>query len=273
MWNVRDTNASRYRPMFSTKARSRNSVGPSASTRNISRNETRMISSLIRRMPLSRPVATVVAAGPVVAGWFIHVSVFSAQAEAIVADKVFPALDRQIALVEELRAKASDDAGVWRLPDGADYYAAAVRSSTTTTMSPEEVHQLGVEQVADITARKEAEQALSASEARRMACNAHIIPVVLGGKSEVLDLGRTRRLFSKAQRRALRLRDKRCRAEGCTIPAKWTEAHHLKPWSEGGSTNLDDAVGFCSHHHHRAHDHAYEHERLPNGDYRFHRRT
>ena len=77
----------------------------------------------------------------------------AAQAEAIVADKVFPALDRQIALVEELRAKASDDAGVWRLPDGADYYAAAVRSSTTTTMSPKEVHQLGVEQVADITAR------------------------------------------------------------------------------------------------------------------------
>ena len=77
----------------------------------------------------------------------------AARAEAIVGDKVFPALDRQIALVEELRAKASDDAGVWRLPDGADYYAAAVRSSTTTTMSPEEVHQLGVEQVADITAR------------------------------------------------------------------------------------------------------------------------
>ena len=77
----------------------------------------------------------------------------AAQAEKIVAEKVFPALDRQIALVEEMRAKATEEAGVWRLPDGAEYYAASVRASTTTSMTPEEVHKLGVDQVADITAR------------------------------------------------------------------------------------------------------------------------
>jgi hypothetical protein len=113
---------------------------------------------------------------------------------------------------------------------------------------------------------------ISASEARRLACQASIIPVVLGGKGQVLDLGRSQRLFSKAQRKALRLRDKGCRAEGCDVPAAWTEAHHLKPWSKGGKTDLEDGICFCSHHHHRIHDHAYSHELLANGDVRFHRR-
>ena len=78
---------------------------------------------------------------------------YAARAEAIVTGKVFPALDRQIALVRELRARATEEAGVWRLPDGAAYYHAAVKGSTTTTLSPEEVHQLGLAQVADITAQ------------------------------------------------------------------------------------------------------------------------
>ncbi len=114
---------------------------------------------------------------------------------------------------------------------------------------------------------------ISATEARRLACQANLIPVVLGGKGDVLDLGRSQRLYSKAQRKALRLRDRRCRAEGCTIPAAWTEAHHLKPWSRGGRTDLEDGVSLCSHHHHRAHDTTYLTQRLPNGDLRFARRT
>lgn len=113
---------------------------------------------------------------------------------------------------------------------------------------------------------------LSASEVRRLACTANIVPVVLGAKSEVLDVGRTRRLFTTAQRRALAVRDQRCRSDGCDIPAAWSEAHHLHPWSRGGSTNLDNALLLCSHHHHRAHDDRYLHDRLPNGDLRFHLR-
>jgi len=113
---------------------------------------------------------------------------------------------------------------------------------------------------------------ITATHARRLACTAKIPPAVLDGKGEVLDLGRAQRLFTRAQRRALRLRDQRCRAEGCTIPAKWTEAHHLKPWSEGGRTDLNDAVSLCSHHHHRIHDHRYRTDRLANGDICFHRR-
>ena len=114
---------------------------------------------------------------------------------------------------------------------------------------------------------------ISPGEARRLACNASIVPAVLGGKSEVLDLGRARRLFSPAQRKAMTIRDRQCRATGCDIPAAWTEAHHLRPWSAGGNTDLQDGVLLCSWHHHRAHDPRLTTQKLPNGDIRFHRRT
>lgn len=114
---------------------------------------------------------------------------------------------------------------------------------------------------------------ITAGEARRLACTAEIVPVVLGGKSEVLDLGRGRRLFSPAQRKAMAIRDRRCRTEGCEIPAAWTEAHHLRPWAGGGRTDLADGVLLCSWHHHRAHDERFDMSRLPSGDVRFTRRT
>lgn len=118
-----------------------------------------------------------------------------------------------------------------------------------------------------------AEETISAAEARRLACTAGIVPVVLGGNSEVLDLGRRQRLYSRAQRLAMRLRDRRCRAEGCTIPAAWTEAHHMTPWAAGGATDINDGKSFCSHHHHRIHDPSYRHEMVAGGDVRFYRRT
>jgi hypothetical protein len=97
---------------------------------------------------------------------------------------------------------------------------------------------------------------------------------VLGGASEILDLGRTRRLFSPAQRKALAIRDLTCRADGCDIPAPWCEAHHAAdPWTHGGRTNLTDGLLLCSFHHHRAHDHRYDTHHLPTGQLRFHRRT
>lgn len=118
------------------------------------------------------------------------------------------------------------------------------------------------------------DEPITAGEARRLACNASILPVVLGGDSEILDLGRARRLFSPAQRKALALRDVHCRAEGCQIPAAWCEAHHAaQPWVAGGQTDLADGVLLCSWHHHRAHDHRYDHRRHPDGTIRFQRRT
>ncbi len=114
---------------------------------------------------------------------------------------------------------------------------------------------------------------LTASQVRRLACTANIIPAVLGGDSVPLDLGRAKRLFSPAQRKALLIRDQTCRAEGCDIPGTWCDAHHVDPWHNGGPTDLDNAVLLCSHHHHRIHDARYRLDRLASGDLRFHRRT
>ncbi|MDQ4110966.1 MAG: HNH endonuclease, partial [Actinomycetota bacterium] len=114
---------------------------------------------------------------------------------------------------------------------------------------------------------------ITAAEARRLACTAGIIPAVLGGASEVLDFGRKERFFTAAQRRALLLRSATCEAEGCDIPGTWAEAHHWLAWAQGGATDLDNAALLCSHHHHRAHDSEYLHERLPDGAIRFTRRT
>ncbi|MER7555565.1 DUF222 domain-containing protein [Nocardioides sp. NPDC126508] len=113
---------------------------------------------------------------------------------------------------------------------------------------------------------------ISAAEARRMACNATIIPWVLGGDSEVLDAGRASRLFQPIQRKALRLQQKCCRAEGCDVPPEWCDARHLDPWAAGGKTNLKNGALLCLHHHRLAHNPAYLHERLPDGTIRFTRR-
>ncbi|HEX9158684.1 MAG TPA: DUF885 family protein [Rhizomicrobium sp.] len=82
---------------------------------------------------------------------------FGSQAGKIVADSVYPALDRQIALVHEMRGKATHEAGVWKLPNGGQYYADSVLFWTTSTMSPADIHATGLKVVADYTARIDAE--------------------------------------------------------------------------------------------------------------------
>ena len=113
---------------------------------------------------------------------------------------------------------------------------------------------------------------ITAAQARRLACTAKILPVVLGGESLPLDLGRTRRLFTPTQRKALLVRDRTCRAEGCDVPGTWCEAHHLDPWHTGGRTDLADGVLLCSHHHHRVHDARYRVVRSQGGTFTFHLR-
>ena len=100
---------------------------------------------------------------------------------------------------------------------------------------------------------------LSASEARRLACNAGIVPAVLGGRSVPLDLGRQERFFTEAQRVALATLYDTCAAEGCDRPYAWSELHHEDPWAAGGRTDLALAVPLCGHHHRRAHDPRYWH--------------
>ncbi|WKN49719.1 HNH endonuclease signature motif containing protein [Nocardioides sp. Arc9.136] len=114
---------------------------------------------------------------------------------------------------------------------------------------------------------------ISAATARRLACEAGLVPAVLGTRSELLDLGRTTRLFTGAQRRALNLTQPTCTAEGCDWPAHLCHAHHDQPWSAGGATDLTNARNLCPRHHARIHDPAYETTHLPGGKVAFHRRT
>ena len=122
-------------------------------------------------------------------------------------------------------------------------------------------------------ARLETGDHLSAGEARRLACNAGLVPAVLDTDSVPLDLGRETRLHTKAQRQALSLTHDTCAITGCQRPFAWTEIHHPHPWSHGGRTDLDNALPLCFFHHRRAHDTHFDLRRTPDGDWRFHRRT
>ncbi len=94
---------------------------------------------------------------------------------------------------------------------------------------------------------------ISAGEARRLACNAGLVPLVLGGDSKILDLGMTQRLFDRYQRLALAQRDGGCSFSGCDRSPAWCEAHHITAWSHGGPTDLTNGCLLCSFHHHLIH--------------------
>jgi hypothetical protein len=93
------------------------------------------------------------------------------------------------------------------------------------------------------------DQQLSVGELRRLCCDAELIPAVLGGASEVLDVGRSARLVTPAIRTALTLRDGGCAFPGCDVRAELCEAHHVDPWWNGGATALHNLVLLCKHHH------------------------
>ncbi|GAB3016516.1 hypothetical protein GCM10011376_03900 [Nocardioides flavus (ex Wang et al. 2016)] len=115
---------------------------------------------------------------------------------------------------------------------------------------------------------------ISAGEARRLACRAGIIPVVLGGASVPLDVGRKRRFHTESQRTALGIRDGGCTAEGCDAPPSLTEAHHDEvPWSRGGGTSVEKGRLLCPPHHRKIHDPAFQHSLDKHGKVRFTRRT
>ena len=106
---------------------------------------------------------------------------------------------------------------------------------------------------------------LSAGTVRRLACDAQIIPVVLGGPSEALDVGQARRLFTPAQRKAVLLRDKGCSFPGCSMPAGWTDIHHVVHWVAGGATDLSNAAALCRRHHVVVHRYGYTATVTPTG--------
>lgn len=90
---------------------------------------------------------------------------------------------------------------------------------------------------------------LTPATLRRLACDAEILPAVMGTGPAPLDLGRTTRLASPAQRLALWRRDGGCTYPGCSIPATWCDAHHLIHWCHGGPTDLANLALLCGRHH------------------------
>lgn len=95
-------------------------------------------------------------------------------------------------------------------------------------------------------------------EVRRLACEAAILPAMFSGDGEPLYLGRTQRLATRAQRRALAHRDAGCVFPGCTRSPRWCTAHHLREWSQGGTTDIGNMVLLCAAHHRIIHTTEWE---------------
>ena len=90
---------------------------------------------------------------------------------------------------------------------------------------------------------------IAPSEIRHLLCDADLLPIVLGGASEILDVGRAERLVTAPIRAALEQRDRGCIFPGCDTPPVGCHAHHLIPWWAGGDTSLENLALVCPHHH------------------------
>jgi len=101
-------------------------------------------------------------------------------------------------------------------------------------------------------------ETLSASAVRRLACDAEILPLVLGSRSQILDVGRTSRLVTLGIWLALVTRDRHCAFPGCTRPPVTCDAHHITHWATGGTTALHNLVLLCRAHHTTIHTTPWE---------------
>jgi hypothetical protein len=149
-------------------------------------------------------------------------------------DPRLPATRRADALLEIVGRAVAAPEGVTRTP----------RTQLVVTMSLEAL--LGQIRGAGVC---DNDAVLSPGAVRRLACEATVIPTVLGAPSEVLDVGRSERCFTRAQRRALTVRDRGCSFPGCTMPPQWCEAHHVTHWADGGPTDLLNGALLCGRHH------------------------
>ncbi|MGB8995097.1 MAG: DUF222 domain-containing protein [Pseudonocardiaceae bacterium] len=94
---------------------------------------------------------------------------------------------------------------------------------------------------------------INADIARRIACDARVIPAVLGARGEPLDIGRASYTVPTAIRRAVIIRDGGCAFPGCSVPARWCEIHHIVHWVDHGPTSVDNCVALCGRHHRLLH--------------------
>jgi hypothetical protein len=94
---------------------------------------------------------------------------------------------------------------------------------------------------------------LTPAQLRRLACDADLIPVVLGERGEPVDIGRASRKIPTAIRRVVAARDQGCAHPGCDRPPSWCECHHVIEWQHGGDTSVENVVMLCCQHHDQIH--------------------
>ena len=96
---------------------------------------------------------------------------------------------------------------------------------------------------------------VSAETSRRLSCDASVVRLGEGPDGSILDVGRKTRTIPPALRRALESRDRGCRFPGCGL--RFTDAHHVRHWADGGETKLDNLVLLCRFHHRLVHEEGY----------------
>ena len=108
---------------------------------------------------------------------------------------------------------------------------------------------------------------LAPETVRKLACDAEIIPIILGGTGGSADIGRARRTVPLRLRRLLIARDRHCKWPGCRVPPSRCDAHHIIHWAAKGPTNLANLVLLCHTHHHHLHEHGYQLISGPDGNW------
>jgi hypothetical protein len=99
---------------------------------------------------------------------------------------------------------------------------------------------------------------ITPGSARRIACDAQLIPVLLGSGGQPLDVGRASHSIPTGIRRALVARDRGCAFPGCDRPPAWCDGHHIRHWADGGPTAITNLVLLCGHHHRTVHHHGWQ---------------
>ncbi|WP_109806613.1 DUF885 domain-containing protein [Sphingosinithalassobacter portus] len=172
---------------------------------------------------------------------------YAGAAAKIAREAIAPALERQIAELKRHRAVATSDAGVWKFPDGEEYYAWALRAGTTTDMTPDEVHQMGLDQVAELHGRMDAILSkigyTSGSVGERMVALAkdpeYLFPAGDEGRDAILAFARGK---------IMAMRDKMPQAFNTLVPGNFEvkrmplEAEPGAPMAYGGAGSIDGSV-------------------------------